>query len=71
MKTRLTLTVNGEPREVLVPVHKTLLEVLREDLDLTGTSSSRDSPLTVRLMRMFIGSRASVALTSWNVINRQ
>jgi len=37
MKLRLSLTVNGETREVLVPVHKTLLEVLREDLGLTGT----------------------------------
>jgi aerobic-type carbon monoxide dehydrogenase small subunit (CoxS/CutS family) len=37
MKTRLTLTVNGQPHEVLVPVHKTLLEVLREDLGLIGT----------------------------------
>ena len=37
MKTHITLTVNGEPRELLVSVHKTLLEVLREDLDLTGT----------------------------------
>ncbi len=37
MKTRLTLTVNGEDREVVVAVHKTLLEVLREDLNLTGT----------------------------------
>jgi carbon-monoxide dehydrogenase small subunit len=37
MKTHVTLTVNGELRELLVPVHKTLLEVLREDLDLTGT----------------------------------
>jgi carbon-monoxide dehydrogenase small subunit len=37
MKTRLELTVNGESREVLAPVHKTLLEVLREDLGLTGT----------------------------------
>ena len=36
-KQRITLTVNGEQHEVLVPVHKTLLEVLREDLDLTGT----------------------------------
>jgi carbon-monoxide dehydrogenase small subunit len=36
-KSRLELTVNGETREVLVPVHKTLLEVLREDLGLTGT----------------------------------
>ena len=37
MKTRISLTVNGETHEVLVPVHKTLLEVLREDLGLTGT----------------------------------
>jgi carbon-monoxide dehydrogenase small subunit len=37
MKARLSLIVNGEPREVLVAVHKTLLEVLREDLNLTGT----------------------------------
>ena len=31
------LTVNGEDRELLLPVHRTLLEVLREDLGLTGT----------------------------------
>ena len=37
MKTQLTLTVNGEARDVIVPVHKSLLEVLREDLNLTGT----------------------------------
>ena len=37
MKVRLALRVNGESREVLAPVHKTLLEVLREDLGLTGT----------------------------------
>jgi carbon-monoxide dehydrogenase small subunit len=37
MKTRVSLTVNGETRETLVPVHKTLLEVLREDLGLVGT----------------------------------
>jgi len=37
MKTRLQLTVNGEPHDVLVAAHKTLLEVLREDLGLTGT----------------------------------
>ncbi|HLA79401.1 MAG TPA: (2Fe-2S)-binding protein [Vicinamibacteria bacterium] len=36
-KRRLTLQVNGEAREVLVPVHHSLLEVLREDLGLTGT----------------------------------
>ena len=37
MKALLALRVNGEAREVLVAVHKTLLEVLREDLYLTGT----------------------------------
>ena len=31
------LDVNGDPCAVSVPVHKTLLEVLREDLGLTGT----------------------------------
>jgi carbon-monoxide dehydrogenase small subunit len=33
----LRLRVNGESRGVAVPPHKTLLEVLREDLRLTGT----------------------------------
>ncbi len=33
----LTLAVNGEPLRAAVPVYKTLLEVLREDLGLTGT----------------------------------
>jgi carbon-monoxide dehydrogenase small subunit len=36
-KARLRLEVNGEQREVLAPVHHTLLEVLREELGLTGT----------------------------------
>ncbi len=33
----VALYVNGERTELLVPVHKTLLEVLREDMQLTGT----------------------------------
>jgi aerobic-type carbon monoxide dehydrogenase small subunit (CoxS/CutS family) len=33
----VSLDVNGERRELLLPVHKTLLEVLREDMQLTGT----------------------------------
>jgi aerobic-type carbon monoxide dehydrogenase small subunit (CoxS/CutS family) len=33
----VALMVNGERRELLLPVHKTLLEVLREDMQLTGT----------------------------------
>ena len=33
----VVLNVNGERNELLLPVHKTLLEVLREDMQLTGT----------------------------------
>ena len=33
----LELTVNGEPRETAAPAQATLLEVLRERLELTGT----------------------------------
>jgi aerobic-type carbon monoxide dehydrogenase small subunit (CoxS/CutS family) len=36
-KQPISLKVNGEQLDLLVPVHKTLLEVLREELDLTGT----------------------------------
>ena len=34
---RVRLRVNGEEHDLIVPVNKTLLEVLREDLALTGT----------------------------------
>ena len=34
---RMTLRVNGEEQEVLFHSYKTLLEVLREELNLTGT----------------------------------
>ena len=37
MKLRLAFTVNGEAADVLTEDYKTLLEVLREDLQLTGT----------------------------------
>ena len=33
----VSLLVNGEKSDLLVAVHKTLLEVLREDMGLTGT----------------------------------
>ena len=36
-KTLLRLRVNGETREVATEINKTLLEVLREDMGLTGT----------------------------------
>lgn len=37
MKVALTLRINGEARDLIAPVQKTMLEVLREDLGLTGT----------------------------------
>ena len=36
-RVRLAFTVNGEERDVVFAGYKTLLEVLREDLGLTGT----------------------------------
>ena len=42
MKRIIKLHVNGEEFEVLTEVHKTLLEVLREDLGLTGTKRGCD-----------------------------
>ena len=37
MRHQITLTVNGETEFLEVESHRTLLQVLREDLDLTGT----------------------------------
>src|SRR5216110_2673052 len=36
-KSHISFTLNGETAEVAFAPHKTLLEVLREDLGLTGT----------------------------------
>jgi len=36
MKHRLSLTVNGREQEILIEANRTLLQVLREDLGLTG-----------------------------------
>ena len=36
MKQLLTLKINDENHELWVSIHKTLLEVLREDMQLTG-----------------------------------
>jgi aerobic-type carbon monoxide dehydrogenase small subunit (CoxS/CutS family) len=36
-KAHIRFTLNGEPADVAFAPHKTLLEVLREDLNLTGT----------------------------------
>lgn len=37
MKREITLTVNGEKYDVFVTPNRTLADVLRDDLDLTGT----------------------------------
>lgn len=42
MKRLITLTVNGEPRELAVEPWWTLLDVLREELGLTGTKKGCD-----------------------------
>lgn len=41
-KELIALRVNGERRELAVPAHKLLLDVLREDLGLTGTKRACD-----------------------------
>ncbi len=42
-KVVLSLTINGEPRQALVAPHRSLLEVLREDLELTGAKRGCDA----------------------------
>jgi carbon-monoxide dehydrogenase small subunit len=42
MKELIKLNVNGEMYEIAVPPHKLLLDVLREDLQLTGTKRGCD-----------------------------
>jgi carbon-monoxide dehydrogenase small subunit len=43
VKYPVTLTVNGEWHELSVPPHRTLLDVLRNDLELRGTNRGCDS----------------------------
>jgi carbon-monoxide dehydrogenase small subunit len=43
MRHQITLTVNGETEFLEVESHRTLLQVLREDLDLTGTKDGCNS----------------------------
>ena len=42
MKRQLNLTVNGEPRQVLVEPYFSLLDTLRDELQLTGTKKGCD-----------------------------
>ncbi len=39
-KIQITLNINGKNQELLVQPHDTLLEVLRDELDLTGSKES-------------------------------
>ena len=43
MKQIIELKVNGETHEVLAETHRTLLEVLRENIGLTGTKEACDT----------------------------
>ena len=43
MKTQITLTVNGEFHELLIDPRRSLLDVLRNDLDLRGAHRGCDS----------------------------
>lgn len=40
MTRRLALTINGEPRELEVPDHRTLFQLIREDFHLSGTKDA-------------------------------
>ena len=40
--TKVQLLVNGQPRELTVPAHRSLLDILREELDLTGAKRGCD-----------------------------
>lgn len=42
MKHPLSLTINGEPHELLVEAYSSLLDMLRDDLQLTGTKKGCD-----------------------------
>lgn len=39
MKRELHITVNGDAHHILVDTHRTLLEVIRDDIGLTGTKN--------------------------------
>ena len=43
MKTVIELKINGQVHEVLIEPHRTLLEVLRETIGLTGTKEACDT----------------------------
>ena len=46
MKQIVTLMVNGEPYEAAIYPHRTLLEVLREEIMLTGAKEGCGRPCT-------------------------
>jgi len=62
MKYVLKLHVNGEDHEVLTETHKTLLEVLREDLALQGPSVPATSEPAEPARFLSTGSPTSLVL---------
>ena len=42
MKKELRITVNGQPRQVLVEPYYSLLDTLRDEMELTGTKKGCD-----------------------------
>ena len=43
MRVPITLTVNGDPCEIVVDAHHTLLDVLRDQLELRGVKEGCES----------------------------
>ena len=61
---RIRLTVNGEERDVVFAGYKSLLEVLREDLGLTGTNTAASWASAAPARSSWTGSRCSRACSS-------
>jgi carbon-monoxide dehydrogenase small subunit len=48
MRISLTITVNGETYDLRVKPNRTLLDVVREDVGLTGTKKGLSNAVTAR-----------------------